>query len=182
MSGGQWRGWVVGFTLALLGTSCGTPGPADSPTSAPARADSGAPDTKAIAVGQLAHGELPSPVPVEADDTVWGEPNAPVTLVAFIDFQCPFCARAHQTVQALEQHYGADQLRVVYKHLPLDFHADALPAAVALQAVRELGGTVIAARYVDRLMAEQHDLSEENLIELAVQLGIQRAPLEARLK
>ncbi|HEU5077170.1 MAG TPA: thioredoxin domain-containing protein [Polyangiaceae bacterium] len=131
-------------------------------------------------MGQLAPGELPSPVPVEADDTVWGASNAPVTLVAFIDFQCAFCARAHGTIEALEQHYGAD-LRVVYKHLPLDFHEDALPAAVALQAVRELGGTAVAARYVDRLMAEQHDLSDDNLVELAVELGVSRAPLRARL-
>src|SRR6186713_724312 len=99
MSDGRWRGWVVGFPLARLGSSCGTPGPADSPTSAPERADSGAPDTQAIAVGQLAHGELPSPVPVEADDTAWGAPNAPVTLGAFMDFQCLFWARGHRAVQ-----------------------------------------------------------------------------------
>ena len=179
MSSG-WRGWVLTFVLALVGTSCGPPGPADSPTPAPTRAGSGTPDAQAIAVGQLAPGELPSPVPVEADDTVRGAPSAPVTLVAFIDFQCPFCARAHQTVKALEQHYGAD-LRVVYKHLPLDFHQDALPAAVALQAVRELGGTEVAARYVDRLMAEQHDLSSDHLIALAEELGVSRAPLSARL-
>lgn len=175
-----WRGWVLTFVLALVGTNCGPPGPADSPTPAPERAGAGTPDAQAIAVGQLAPGELPSPVPVEADDTVWGAPDAPVTLVTFVDFQCPFCARAHQTVKALEQHYGAD-LRVVYKHLPLDFHQDALPAAVALQAVRELSGTQLAARYVDRLMAEQHDLSGDNLIALAVELGVSRDPLRARL-
>ncbi len=180
MNGG-WRGWVLTFVLALVGTNCGPPGPADSPTPAPLRAGSGNPDAQASAVGQLGPGELPSAVPVEADDTVWGAPNAPVTLVAFIDFQCPFCARAHQTVKALEPHYGAD-LRVVYKHLPLDFHQDALPAAVALQAVRELGGSRLAARYVDRLMAEQHDLSEDNLVALAVELGVASAPLRARLR
>ena len=178
---GSWRGWVLTFVLALVGTNCGPPGPADSPTPAPERAGSGTPDAQAIAVGQLAPGELPSPVPVEADDTMWGASGAPVTLVAFIDFQCPFCARAHQTVKALEQHYAAE-LRVVYKHLPLDFHRDALPAAVALQAVRELGGSAIAARYVDRLMAEQHDLSEENLVTLAVELGVSASALRARLK
>jgi len=176
----SWREWLLGFVLALAGTSCGPPGPADSPTPVLEGAGSGTPDAQAIAAGQLAPGELPSPVPVEADDTVWGEPNAAVTLVAFVDFQCPFCARAHQTVKALEQHYGAD-LRVVYKHLPLDFHQDALPAAVALQAVRELGGTQQAARYADRLMAEQHDLSEDHLIELAVELGVPEAALRARL-
>lgn len=177
----RWREWLLGFVLALAGTSCGPPGPADSPTPALERAGSGTPDAQAIAAGQLAPGELPSPVPVEADDTVWGEPTAAVTLVAFVDFQCPFCARAHQTVKALEQHYGAD-LRVVYKHLPLDFHQDALPAAVALQAVRELGGTEQAARYADRLMAAQHDLSENNLIALAVELGVQETALRARLR
>ena len=177
----SWREWLLGFVLALAGTSCGPPGPADSPTPAQEGAGAGTPDAQAIAAGQLAPGELPSPVPIEADDIVWGEQNAAVTLVAFVDFQCPFCARAHQTVKALEQHYGAD-LRVVYKHLPLDFHQDALPAAIALQAVRELGGTQQAARYADRLMAQQHDLSENNLIAVAVELGVPEAALRARLR
>jgi protein-disulfide isomerase len=67
-----------------------------------------------------------------------GSPQAPVTLVEFSDFQCPFCARAAQTVQALQQHYG-DRLRVVYKNAPLPFHAHAREAAAAALAAQEQG-------------------------------------------
>jgi protein-disulfide isomerase len=133
-------------------------------------------------VGQLARGELPSPIPVEADDTVWGSTQAPVTLVVFIDFQCPFCARSHATVKGLQKHYGDQQLRVVFKHLPLDFHQDAIPAAVALQAVRELGGTQKALAYIDKLLDQQHSLGEENLVALAHDLHINRSAFSERLR
>ena len=138
-------------------------------------------DEQAIAVGQLARGELPSQVPIEADDIQWGAAQAPVTLVVFVDFQCPFCARAHKSVQELKARYGPDRLRVVFKHLPLDFHRDAFPTAVALQAVRELGGQDAAVALVDELLDNQADLSEQRVIAAAEALGVQRARLTPRL-
>jgi len=56
--------------------------------------------------------------------------QARVTIVEFSDFQCPFCARGQPTIAYLLDKYG-DELRVVYKHNPLPFHAQAMPAAVA---------------------------------------------------
>lgn len=177
----QQRGWVLGFILALLVVHCGPPGPADSPAPAQEAAGQGVADQGAIAVGQLARGELPSPVPIEADDAVWGTPNAPVTLVVFLDLQCPFCAQGHKTLEALRQRYGPDQLRIVIKHLPLDFHEHAVPAAVAMQAVRELAGGETAVHYAGRVLEEQHDLSESHLVELASEFDIDENQLSARL-
>src|ERR1700753_1592161 len=65
------------------------------------------------------------PLPVGTDDPVWGSANAPVTIVEFSDLQCPFCARVHPTLQALEAKYGPSQLRIVFKHNPLPFHPNA---------------------------------------------------------
>jgi len=70
----------------------------------------------------------PGPLPVTRADPVRGTWNAPVTLVVFSDFECPFCQRLHGTIEALRQRYGAD-LRVVWKNNPLPFHKNARPAA-----------------------------------------------------
>ncbi|QXD14751.1 DsbA family protein [Rhodocaloribacter litoris] len=61
---------------------------------------------------------------------VRGNPEAPVTIVEFSDFQCPYCARATGTVEEVLAKYP-DEVRLVYAHFPLDFHAWARPAAIA---------------------------------------------------
>jgi protein-disulfide isomerase len=113
-----------------------------------------------------------SGVPVESDDAVWGAPTALVTLVAFVDFQCPFCARADTTVEELRRRYAPEELRIVYKHNPLPFHPDAPAAARAAQAVLMLGGPDAFFAYAALLFANQRSLSEENLIGWADEVGL----------
>jgi protein-disulfide isomerase len=73
------------------------------------------------------------------DDHVLGNPNAPVTLVEYGDFQCPDCARAHQTLNALRARFG-DELCLVYRHLPLaDKHPFAELTAEAAEAAGAQG-------------------------------------------
>ncbi|MBK8237330.1 MAG: thioredoxin domain-containing protein [Deltaproteobacteria bacterium] len=67
-----------------------------------------------------------------------GSPDAKVTMVMFTDFQCPFCARADKTVAELQRDYGND-LRIVAKHNPLGFHANAEGAARAAEAAGKQG-------------------------------------------
>src|SRR3954468_10022158 len=55
-----------------------------------------------------------------------GDSRAPVTLVAFSDYECPFCARGHAVVEQLRKAYGP-KLRVVARQNPLSFHARAEP-------------------------------------------------------
>jgi len=72
------------------------------------------------------------------DSPARGPSDAWVTVVAFSDFQCPFCARALPTLEQLLADYPAD-VRVVFKHFPLSFHAWARPAAIAAECAREQG-------------------------------------------
>jgi protein-disulfide isomerase len=68
-------------------------------------------------------------VPVTPDDHIQGPENAPVTLVEYGDFQCPFCGQAHPIVKALQHDFG-DQLRFVFRNFPLaQIHPLAEPAA-----------------------------------------------------
>jgi protein-disulfide isomerase len=72
------------------------------------------------------------------DSPIKGDPNAPVTLVEFSDFECPFCARADPGIKELAAKYP-QKLRVVFKHFPLSFHETARPLAIASMAAQEQG-------------------------------------------
>jgi protein-disulfide isomerase len=67
-----------------------------------------------------------------------GPSSAAVTLVAFCDFECPFCRRVQPTLAELERRYGPD-LRIVFKQLPLAIHENAKLAAIATFAADEQG-------------------------------------------
>src|SRR5687768_431972 len=51
-------------------------------------------------------------VPVSSKDPTWGSRAAPVTMVVFSDFECPFCQRVETTISQLKEKYGSDKLRV----------------------------------------------------------------------
>lgn len=78
-------------------------------------------------------------IPVEDNDATFGNLKDPlVTIVEFSDFQCPFCAKVVPTVQQIKEEYG-DQVRFVFKQLPLAMHAEAKPAAQAALAADKQG-------------------------------------------
>ncbi len=66
-----------------------------------------------------------------------GSPDAPVVLVEYSDFQCPYCVRVHEKIAALVR--DRDDVSFVYKHLPLRMHPSAVPAALAAEAAAEQG-------------------------------------------
>jgi protein-disulfide isomerase len=134
-----------------------------------------APDAReqAPAAGSgLDHGK--AAVPVTAADPTWGSPEAPVTIVEFSDFQCPFCSRAGETIEELKRAYGPEQLRVVWKNFPLAFHVNARPAAEAAMTVFALGGGSAFWKFHDLVLANQGDLSADNYVAWAVEAGIGR--------
>ena len=76
------------------------------------------------------------------DDPIRGDPNAPITILEFSDFQCPFCARFHvQTFPLLlEEYIDAGKVNLVYRDFPIQsIHPNALPAAVAAECANEQG-------------------------------------------
>ncbi|HFE44229.1 MAG TPA: hypothetical protein ENJ18_01880 [Nannocystis exedens] len=67
-----------------------------------------------------------------------GAADAPVTIVAFYDFECAYCERGHRTMEQLEAEYG-DKLRLAYKAFPLAFHSQALIAALTARSAQAQG-------------------------------------------
>jgi len=67
-----------------------------------------------------------------------GSASAPVTIVEFSDFQCPFCVRARPSVKRVREAYG-DKVRFVFRHFPLDFHAQAQKAGEAAACAGDQG-------------------------------------------
>jgi protein-disulfide isomerase len=119
-----------------------------------------------------APGEDPAVVPIALDDATWGNRDALVTIVAFEDIQCPFCARTAPTLKKLESEYGPDKLRVVWKHVPLPFHPNARPAAEAAEGVRELGGNDAFWKFLADAFADQKALGADSYAKWAADAGI----------
>ncbi len=120
-------------------------------------------------------------LPVGDDDAVSGAPDAPVTLVAFLDYECPFCARVQPTLDELRRTYPESALRIVVKHNPLPFHRSALPAARAAQAVLVLAGDEAFFEYSRRLLALGREPTPERLEREAAALGVPVAAFRAAL-
>ena len=111
----------------------------------------------------------PYRVPVEvAGAPVRGNPAAPVTIVEFSDFQCPFCVRARPTVQRVRETYG-DRVRFVFRHFPLDFHLQAEKAGEAAACAGDQGKFW---EMHDLLWANNAKLQPEDLKGHAATLGL----------
>ena len=82
----------------------------------------------------------PARLEVAAIGPALGPDDAPITIVEFSDFQCPYCKRVVPTLHQLHEKY-ADQVRIVFRHLPLDkIHDRARPAAEASACANQQNG------------------------------------------
>ena len=100
-----------------------------------------------------------------------GPAGAPVQIIEFSDFECPFCFRVNPTVAQVLSTYG-DRVRLVYRHLPLPNHPNARPAAEASGCANEQGRFW---EYHDRLFANQSRLAAADLKQHAADLGLDTA-------
>jgi protein-disulfide isomerase len=106
-----------------------------------------------------------------------GPKNAPVTVVLFSDFQCPFCKRVEPTIEQLEKEYPG-KIRVVWKDFPLEFHPNAKPAAMAARAAAEEGKFWEMHK---KLFDGQPALDRPTLEKYAQDLGLNMSKFKAAL-
>lgn len=114
---------------------------------------------------------------VAADDPVRGPAHAPVTIVMWSDYQCPYCKLVESTLQEVRKAYG-DQVRLVWKDNPLPFHERALPAALLARIAYALRGNETFWQVHDALFEVQPELDDETLQNIAQKFGVPPAELE----
>jgi Na+/H+ antiporter NhaA len=168
----------IGFTIALFIV--------DIAISEPARQDQARVGVLLASVAAFALGwaifritdklSPPEPVglklirPVDPErDHIRGNPQAPLTLVEYGDFECPFCSRATGAIDEVVEHFG-DRLRYVWRHLPLErVHPRAFDAARAAEAAGLQGKFFEMS---EMLFANQDQLEWSDIYRYANELGL----------
>lgn len=113
----------------------------------------------------------------EDDDATLGPKSAPITIVAFSDYQCPYCSRAEVIVQQVFDKYG-DKVRLVFRDYPLSFHQNAQGAAEGAECAKEQGKFWEMHK---SLFANQSKLSPAELVETAAGIGLDKDKFKACL-
>ncbi|MCG3173455.1 MAG: Serine/threonine-protein kinase PknD [Myxococcota bacterium] len=152
------------------------PGPAAAPSTAsktPGPAGSGA--AAAIKLSPVA---ADAPLDTAGDAPAQGPENARVVITVFSDFQCPFCAKLPPVIKQIRQTWP-DDVRVVWRNLPLDFHPRAKPASIAATAAGAQGKFW---EFHDQLFANPKALEDNDFLNTAAQLGLDKDRFQAALK
>lgn len=124
----------------------------------------------------------PKQAAVEDGRVIFGKKDAPITIIEYSDFQCPYCGRGWNTIKEVEKNYG-DKVRIVFKHLPLDFHPLAMPAAKYFEAIG-LQDHSKAEKFHDMIFANQQKLNQDGekfLKDAAKKVGADLARVEKDL-
>jgi protein-disulfide isomerase len=110
--------------------------------------------------------------------TALGDSKAPVTIVEYSDFQCPFCAMISPILEKVARDSDG-KARLFFKQFPIKGHPRALPAAKACVAADKFGKFWA---YCPKLFIHQTELSDEKLVELAVAAGMDAKSFKARME
>ena len=145
-----------------------TPGTTPSPTLAATAGTSPAAGTR-VEVGMYDISFTPNLLTIPAD--------APVTIVAFTDYQCPSCAAMHPELERLVKEYG-DKVRLVTRDFPLSQHTEAFKAAEAAEAARDQGKYW---EYIQILLRNQSALTVDKLKGYASELALDRTKFDSAL-
>ena len=179
----------IGFTVSLLVVNLAFPDPADAQAATVgvllAMVLASVLGWLIFTVARVRWGETTADLPVtlappvdDELDHVRGDPDAAHTVVEYLDFQCPFCARVTGMNVELHEHFG-DRVRYVVRHLPLpDVHPQAFLAAVASEAAHRQGQFW---EMHDVLFSHQSQLELDDLRGYAADLGLDLARFDADL-
>ncbi|MBF0447499.1 MAG: DsbA family protein [Magnetococcales bacterium] len=100
-----------------------------------------------------------------------GKADAPITIIEFSDFECPYCRRAQESLKKVAEKYG-DKVRFVFRHFPLPFHQKAPKASEAAQCAQDQGAfwafhDALFEEGVELEVAEYKKLAKEQKLDLA---------------
>jgi len=114
----------------------------------------------------------PINIVINNDDHILGDKNAPIKLVEYSDFQCPFCSTFHPTVAQALKDYG-NKIALIYRHFPLDsLHPNARPAAEASECAFEQKGDEGFFKFHDSFFTNQDKIGANYYKQLAQEMGL----------
>ncbi len=119
-------------------------------------------------------------VPVDSSTPTRGAATAPITIVVFGDFECGYCALVEETLAELDRHYPG-RIRRVHRDMPLEFHDQAMPAAIVARLALEQRGIATFWQLHDLLYANQHALDDSDLVRYGVAVGLSQEGIERAL-
>lgn len=141
-------------------------------------------DTKPVAGDDTVTPPADQPIviaDVTAKDHIRGKLDAPVKIVEFSDFECPFCKKHQATLQQLVADYG-DKIAWVYRHFPLtSLHTQSVKEAEASECVAELGGEDAFWKFADKIyeVTPGNDgLDLTKLGDYAAEVGVDKAKFQ----
>lgn len=121
---------------------------------------------------------------LSAQDHVRGDKNAPLTLVEYSDYECPFCKAFHPTTDQMLKDF-AGKIKLVFRHYPLSFHANAQKEAEASECIAELGGNEAFWKYTDKIFerttSNGYGFALDKLPALAAEVGVNQAKFKTCL-
>ncbi|MEX2515100.1 MAG: DsbA family protein [Candidatus Paceibacterota bacterium] len=109
-------------------------------------------------------------MPTVADDHIRGDADAPVMIVEYSDFECPFCGRLHPTLSRITEE--TDDVAWTYRHFPLSSHSNAFSAAVASECIALLSDNDSFWNFADASFANQRGIGESFFASQAVTADI----------
>ncbi len=116
------------------------------------------------------------PLKITGTDAIWGSKNAPTTLVAFVDYQCPYCKDLYGNLKKIEKDYiETGKVKVIFRDLPLRMHKNARQLAAAVECARKEGKFWEMA---DRVLTSKEKFDSTMLTQWANQLGLDPVAIE----
>lgn len=114
--------------------------------------------------------------PITEEDHIRGNPNAPIAIIEYSDFDCPFCKAFHETMTEVISEYGVTgEVAWVYRHFPLSIHPSAKHLAEASECVASLGGNDAFWTFADLVFGERGTNEQTDVLrlpEFAAEAGV----------
>lgn len=174
-----------GISMVLIGIIAGYVIAVSTTSSGPARTPMPEPPSAPVQQPPEVFPEVTNVVPVDlSKDHIRGNKKAKIALIEYSDLECPYCKVVHSTYKQIVDQYG-DDVMWVYRHFPLEFHANAMKESEASECVAELGGDDAFWQFIDLLYERTTSggtgfpLSE--LAPLAAEIGVDQGRFQACL-